>query len=276
MPIQEKYPLVNHPCFANNRKDLYARIHLPVAKRCNVKCVFCDHNSSNSCHTAKPGYAARLMTPTEAIARTQKELKRNSNLRIIAISGPGEPLFNKETFEVLEAAHGLREDLKVCLSTNGVLLGELAARLEQLDVNSVSVSMSAIDPIVATRVYEWAIIEDKIIQGVEMGKQVISRQLKGIEIATRLGIPVKINTVLMPGINTDEIATLSTRVAKAGAILQNIVPLVTWANTSSLVAPTSEELAVARQIGGDHIPQFIHCKQCRSDVVGIPGEDRIL
>lgn len=272
----EQSYLEYHPCFSNNHNKLWARIHLPVAMSCNVKCIFCDHNKGTSCHTAKPGYASKLLTPTEALKRTINEMKHNSNLRIIAISGPGEPLFNKETFDFLLMTQKLKREIKLCLSTNGVLLAEKAEQLEWFGVNSISVSMSAINPNIAAKVYEWAIIDGTVLKGVDMGKHVISRQLKGIESAAQLGISVKINTILMPGINSGEIYDLSRGIAKAGAILQNIVPLVPSTNRLDLVAPSAEEIAIARQIGAQNIPQFVHCKQCRSDVVGIPGADTIL
>ncbi|TFG31046.1 radical SAM protein [Candidatus Thorarchaeota archaeon] len=272
----QQYPMIHHPCFSSNRNNLWARIHLPVAQRCNVKCIFCDHNAGNSCHTGKPGYASSLMTPSEAIARTVMEMERNSNLRIIAISGPGEPLFNDETFVFLEKISSLKKDRKICLSTNGVLLEEKAAYLQQIRVDSISVSMNAIHPTTAAKVYEWALIDNDLMTGIEMGKRIISKQLNGISIATELGISLKVNTVLIPEINANEISILAKRIAKAGAILQNIVPLVPCSKTTCLIPPTFDELASARKIGGESIPQFYHCKQCRSDVVGVPGDDRVL
>ncbi len=276
MLLRKQYPLIHHPCFSNSRQDLWARIHLPVAKRCNVKCIFCDHNSGASCHTPKPGYAAKLLTPDEAISRILREMRENSNLRIVAISGPGEPLFNDETFKILEMIREQNICCKLCLSTNGVLLAEKTGLLERLGVDSISVSVNAVNPSVISKMYEWALIDGNVMKHTEMAKQIISRQLKGIELASRCGITVKVNTVLISGLNTAEIHSLSRHIAQAGASLQNIVPLVPCGISSTLKPPTIEELENARVIGLKHISQFFHCKQCRSDVVGIPGEDQIL
>lgn len=195
---------------------------------------------------------------------------------IVAISGPGEPLSNEETFTTLEGIRNQNEELNFCLSTNGVLLEDVATKLKELGVGTISVSMSAIFPETAAQVYEWARIDGKILQGQMMGESVILKQLAGIEKSVDLGITVKVNTILMPNINTDDINHLSKQIADSGASLHNIVPLVPSKNNPILIPPTRKELDIARQIASENIHQFIHCKQCRSDVVGIPGEDRIL
>ncbi|MGY5879830.1 MAG: radical SAM protein [Candidatus Thorarchaeota archaeon] len=276
MATPEKYPFIHHPCYSESRENLWARIHLPVARFCNVKCIFCDHSVGSSCHTSKPGFAATLMNPDVAISRTMEELEKNSRLKIVAISGPGEPLANKETFSTLEGVRARNKHLKFCLSSNGVLLEDTASTLEKLGVRTISVSMSAIFPETAALIYEWALIDGVKQQGKEMGEIVIKKQLAGIERAVGLGITVKVNTILIPNINMGDIGYLSKRVVDSGAALQNIVPLVPTKHSPNLVPPTREELDEARQIGSKSIPQFTHCKQCRSDVVGIPGEDRIL
>ena len=70
--------------------------------------------------------------------------------------------------------------------------------------------------------------------------------------------------------------TAGQAVALAGAAIQNIVPLVPNDKMSSFRAPTESELVCIRKESSEFIRQFSFCKQCRSDVVGIPGCDRIL
>ena len=276
MASPSQYPFVSHPCYSETRDNLWARIHLPVARSCNVKCIFCDHSVGSSCHTSKPGYSATIMDPNEAIARTFSEIEKNPRLKIVAISGPGEPLANDETFTTLEGIRNQNEELKFCISTNGVLLEDTALKLKGLGVESISVSMSAIFPETAALVYEWARIDGEILQGQAMGEAVILKQLAGIERAVALGITVKVNTILIPNINTEDIEYLSKQIVDSGVPLQNIVPLVQCGTAPKLRPPTKEELYLARQIASKNIAQFTHCKQCRSDVVGVPGSDRIL
>jgi nitrogen fixation protein NifB len=114
MSISSPYPFVHHPCFSSRRDKLWTRIHLPVAAQCNVKCVFCDHSRGTSCHTSKPGYSAHLMTPDEAIQIAEKEITIQPRLKIVAVSGPGEPLANAETFTTLQGVHYLKSRLMRC------------------------------------------------------------------------------------------------------------------------------------------------------------------
>ncbi|MBE0527536.1 radical SAM protein [Candidatus Thorarchaeota archaeon] len=276
MSSLEQYPFAHHPCFAESRKELWARIHLPVAQHCNVKCIFCDQSIGSSCHTSKPGFANSLMEPQDAISRAMEEVENDSSLRIIAISGPGEPLANEETFTTLEGIRKQNESLNFCLSTNGVLLEDCVPRLLELGVTSISVSVNAIFPETAASIYDWARIDGKVTRGKEMGRIVIKKQFAGIKRAAALGMIIKVNTILIPGINTNDIDYLSKEVANFGASLQNIVPLIPCGKNLGLRSPTANELGCARLTGSKHIRQFTQCKQCRSDVVGIPGKDRIL
>lgn len=276
MSAPDQYPFTHHPCYAESRKNLWARIHLPVARICNVKCIFCDHSVGSSCHTSKPGFAKSLMKPHEAIARAQTEIENNRNLRIAAVSGPGEPLANEETFTTLDGIRKQNQEIEFCLSTNGLLLEEYAISLKKLGVRSISVSVNAAFPKTAAKIYEWARIDGKIIRGKKMGTVIIQKQLAGIERSVALGMIIKVNTILMPDFNVEEIQSISQQVAQSGASLQNVVPLIVCGENLQFRAPTKKELDDARLAASKYLHQFRHCKQCRSDVLGIPGHDRIL
>ena len=87
---------------------------------------------------------------------------------------------------------------------------------------------------------------------------------------------VKVNSILIPEINANEMEVLAKRIAELGVRLQNIVPLIVTPTCHHLRSPTKKEVEKARIAASRYIQQFTHCKQCRSDVVGIPGNDRIL
>ncbi|MFX1560402.1 MAG: radical SAM protein, partial [Promethearchaeota archaeon] len=273
MVISSEYPFSYHPCYSENRTSLWHRIHLPVARYCNVKCMFCSHSIGSSCHSSKPGECKKIMTPAAAVARTRIEVERNPNLRIVAISGPGEPLANPETFETLEMVRTNFKDIAICLSTNGTLLEENVRKLKELNVETISVSMSTSSIHSASKIYEWGKFQDMIIHGEEMASRIVQSQLQGIIKASGAGIHVKVNSILIPGINMNDIVPLARILATAGAVLQNIVPLVPNDRLSSCRAPTKEELSRIRAEASQFIRQFSFCKQCRSDVVGIPGCD---
>ncbi len=269
------FPHAHHPCWSAVRSDLWERIHLPIAKECNVQCNFCS-NQISSCHSVGPGGCQRTMTPEEALATLTEEMERSENLHIVAISGPGEPLFNKETFVTLQKARELYPNIRMCLSTNGLLLSNSVSHLIAVGVDTVSVSMSAIRPETVRKLYSWAMVENKMVRGPELGHLIPEFQLAGIQAATENGINVKVNTVLIPSLNLQEIPNLSREIKKAGATLQNIIPLIPRGTMSDFPAPTRKVLNKMRESTERIIPQFNHCKQCRSDVVGIPGCDRTL
>lgn len=276
MSASPNYPFDHHPCFSSSRVALWARIHLPVAPVCNVKCAFCTHGTGSACHSSKPGFSSRVMSVDEAMDVIKREQKIMQHLNIVAVSGPGEPLANKETLLLFRRIREAGMDVKLCLSTNGTLLEEHIPELTDLDVSSVSVSMSAINPSTAAGIYEWAILDENRQFGEKMGEAIIRRQLAGIEAASTKGLVVKVNTILIPGVNDHEIPLIADAIAGAGARLQNIVPLVPSGNMQDLRPPSMEELGRAREFAFRYIKQFTHCRQCRSDVVGIPGTDRVL
>lgn len=249
---------------------------MPVSPICNVKCVFCSHSVGSSCHTSKPGFAMQVMSPKTAVARAIMEIKKDSRIRIIAVSGPGEPLANPETFETIELIRKYREDIHLCLSTNGTLLADNIQWLVKMGFKTLTVSMSTINPETASRIYEWARLGERTLTGSYMGSMVVEKQIRGISRAARAGIFVKVNSILIPTINDHDIVPLAKTIADAGASLQNIIPLVPNDCLTSMAAPHKEDLEALRNQAATYIDQFRHCYQCRSDVVGIPGCDAVL
>ncbi len=216
------------------------------------------------------------MKPEKAIARTRAEIEKNPLLRIVAISGPGEPLANPETFRTLELIRREFKNIAICVSTNGTLLEDNVNWLKKTEVDTITVSMSTASSSTASEIYEWAKFGDDVLQFEDMGSRIVDSQLRGISKASKAGLHVKVNSILIPEINMQDILPLAREIHRAGAALQNIVPLVPNDSFSSFRAPTIKELVDVRKEASHFMKQFWHCKQCRSDVIGIPGKDRIL
>ncbi len=272
--MTESYPFAHHPCWSASRIDLWERIHLPIARKCNLHCAFCT--TSSICHGSGPGTCDSPMTSDEALRVLRKELASRPNLRIVGISGPGEPLFNQETFEFLSEVRKTHKQLHICLSTNGVLLSDKSDFLSRMNVRSISISISAIKSETASKIYRHVVSEDMPSSGVRMGEEIIHRQLQGIMDVSRLGIPVKVNSVLIPNVNLEEMEELSEKIKEAGALMQNVIPLFPRGQMNEMRPPTANEMHQVRAVSSKYIMQFQHCKQCRSDVVGIPGQDSII
>lgn len=258
-----------HPCFGVKAHFKAARIHLPVAPMCNIQCNYCTR-ALNKCEW-RPGVASCIMNLNDAIKKLECELKTNPNLKVVGIAGPGESLYNGLTFEVLSVIKEKWNWLIRCISTNGLLAEEKADDLKKVDVRTATITINAIKKEVGAKIYEWINYNGRVLRGEEGAKILIEKQLNGVEALVKRGIVVKVNTVLIPDINMDEIESIAEEAANRGASLMNIIPLIPLHNFKELRGPTCKELAEARRIAEKHIPQFRLCKQCRSDACGVPG-----
>ena len=274
--ISSTYPFNRHPCWAENRSSIYSRLHLPVSPLCNVRCIYCNPSLGASCHISKPGISNRVMNVQEAVNCATSLIASDPSIRIIGISGPGEPLYNPSTFEVLFRLRDILPHIEFCLSTNGLLLEEKIDSLLGLGVKTISVSMSAIKPETASVIYRYLIHDGTRYHDDEIGHFIIKKQLDGIRSARESGIHVKVNSILMNNLNDSEMIDLSEAIRNAGAQLQNIIPLIPCYPNLKMYQPSSEQLKKQRMSCSNYIQQFHHCAMCRSDVVGTPGNDRII
>lgn len=261
-----------HPCFGVKAHYKVARIHLPVAPRCNIQCNYCLRRI-NKCEQ-RPGVSACIIDAERAIKRVEAELKCSPNLKVVGVAGPGESLENQETFKTLSKIKERWPELILCLSTNGLLAEDKAAELEELGVKTVTITINSIDPEVGSKIYDWVKYNGKVLRGIEAAKFLIKKQLRGIGALVNRGIVVKINTVLIPALNMTEIPRIAEEAANRGASLMNIIPLIPIHRFRDLRGPTCAELEGARKAAERYIPQFRLCRQCRADACGIPGLER--
>jgi nitrogen fixation protein NifB len=263
-----------HPCFGGNR-DNNGRIHLAVAPRCNIQCNYCSrrHDCANE---SRPGVTSRVLAPSEAldlVRQTMSSPVLGPVIKVVGIAGPGDPLANEETFETFERIHVAYPDLIKCLSTNGLLLPQQIGRLERLDLRSLTITINTVTPQVGARIYSRVRFKGETLTGTEGAELLIRNQLTGLEQAAELGITVKINTVLIPGVNDSEVELIARQVRHRGASVMNIMPLIPQAAFAGMRPPTAKELASARDTNEQILAQFRHCSQCRADAVGLIGRD---
>lgn len=263
-----------HPCFGGNHKN-NGRMHLAVAPRCNIKCGYCTrkHDCANE---SRPGVTSRLLTPEEAIVKVREVMASEilgPIIKVIGIAGPGDPLANEETFKTFELVDREFPHLIKCMSTNGLLLPHNIDRLDALNLCSITVTLNALDPEVAEKIYSNIHYQGKRYSGREGAEILIANQLLGIERAARYGMTVKVNTVLIPGINEEQVPRIARRIKELGASVMNIMPIIPQADFAHLVPPSAEELEKVRQANEQIIGQFKHCRQCRADAVGLIGQD---
>lgn len=237
-----------------------------MAEHCNIQCRYCSRDIGVSYHSYRPAVAKEILSPEKAVERVSGIM--NKNLKVAGIAGPGEPLFNEATFKTLSLIHENFPELLLCVSTNGLLLSEKAELLADLGVKTVTVTVNTVFPETVEKIY--AHIKGKMNE--KVAETFVKMQLKGIEVCTDYDLLVKVNSILIPEINKDELEEVAFSVRERGAILQNITPLIPLAEFSKLRSPTCEEVQTARDTCERILPQFRLCKQCRADAVGIPGK----
>jgi len=212
--------------------------------------------------------ATEILSPEDALELVRK-YAHNDLLRVVGIAGPGEPLYNENTFKTLEKIHTAFPELILCLSTNGLLLEEYAETLKELGVKACTITINCVDVNIGAKIYSYVKYKGNRYEGIEGAQLLIDNQLKGLSIIVKQGIVTKINTILIPGINDMHIAEIATEVKRRGAHLQNITPLIPLASFKDIRKPTCSEIIDARNTCEKIIPQFRHCKQCRADVIEV-------
>ena len=262
-----------HPCYSESASHTYGRAHLAVAPNCNIQCNYCVRKF-DCVNESRPGVASEVLTPERALLLTRDIIAEHSNIHVIGIAGPGDPLANEETFETLRLIHDEFPDLIFCISTNGLLLPKCVDRLAELGVTNLTVTMNALDPDVCAKIYQYIGYEGKrYYSSKEMGEILIHAQLTGIEMAVKKGMLVKVNSVYIPGINDLEIPKIAQKAAELGAFNQNIIPLIPQAKFATRSPPTFAEKEAMQEKCKTFIRQMSHCQRCRADAVGCLGKD---
>lgn len=268
-----------HPCYSPEAHRHFARLHLPVAPTCNIQCHYCNRKYHCS-NESRPGVASELLTPQQAVQKALAVGTIIPHLAVIGIAGPGDPLANPEpVFATLRELRRQAPDLLLCLSTNGLALPEHAEALAEHGVNHVTITINCVDPEIGAQIYPWIRWNGRL-RGREAAETLIAQQLLGLDRLVARGVQVKINSVLIPGVNDAHLPEVSRVVREKGAMLHNIMPLIARAEhgthygLSGQREPTPEELAAVRAACGGDGTMVSHCQQCRADATGMLGADR--
>ena len=174
-----------------------------------------------------------------------------------------------ETFKIVKVKF---PDLIKCMSTNGLLLNERAEEVISVGIDSLTVTVNAVNPEIESRLNAYIIYHGKKIEGIEGAEILIRNQLDGIRKVAAAGITVKVNTVLVPEINGEHIEEIARTVKEAGASIYNIIPLIPQHELKDYKAPVCAQIDEARTRASKYIDVFRHCQHCRADAVGVPGK----
>jgi len=258
-----------HPCFDHAAHGQYGRIHLPVSAKCNIKCRFCERsvNAQEMC----PGVTAQVLSPEQAAETLAEALELCPELTVAGVAGPGDALADNSAVETFRLVDKQFPQLSKCLSTNGLGLPDAVQELSNLGLKHLTVTVNAVDPKIGEKIISFITFNGETIRGEKAAQILLSRQLEGIRKAVELGMEVKINTVLIPGVNDEHIAEISKTISALGVKYHNIMPLIPRGEFAGVSAPDCAMLERARKTAETFLPVFRNCAHCRADACGIPG-----
>ncbi|CAB1247720.1 nitrogenase cofactor biosynthesis protein NifB [Clostridium sp. WLY-B-L2] len=263
-----------HPCY-NCIAHKYARMHIPVAPKCNVSCNFC--NRKYDCvNESRPGVTSGILSPEEARDKFKIVKNKIKNLTVVGIAGPGDPLANfEETKKSIELIKEECPDITFCLSTNGLMLPAYAEELIKLGVTHVTITINAVDPEIDAQIYKYINYRGSTFVGPQAGKILLDNQLTGLRYLTEKGIVCKVNIVMIKGINDAHIPEIVKKVKECGAYMTNIMPLIPVKGSVFENRDTVDEseLKSMRKKCEPYLKQMYHCRQCRADAIGSLNED---
>ena len=165
----------------HNRTINYLR--LSVTDRCNLRCIYCmpDEGIAFIPHS-------EILTYEEMVHIVKLCIRKG--IRKIRLTG-GEPLVRKDILGFIQKLQQIDEIEEITLTTNGVLLKDFARGLRECGIHRINISM---DTLRRDRFYQIT------------RRDFFDHVWEGIHEAESLGFdPIKINVVVMKGINDDEI-----------------------------------------------------------------------
>ncbi|MGL2665094.1 GTP 3',8-cyclase MoaA [Helicobacter pylori] len=160
-------------------------IRVSVTKQCNFRCQYCMPT------TPLDFFDDEELLPLDNVLEFLK-IAIDEGVKKIRITG-GEPLLRKGLDEFIAKLHAYNKEVALVLSTNGFLLKKMAKGLKDAGLSRVNVSL---DSLKSDRVL-------KISQ-----KDALKNTLEGIEESLKVGLKLKLNMVVMKGVNDDEILEL--------------------------------------------------------------------
>ena len=168
-------------------KDSFGReidyMRISITDRCNLRCQYCMPEDIELLDRSEILSFEEIM----AICRKASE----AGIKKIKVTG-GEPLVRKNCTDLIKAIKEMEGIEKVTLTTNGVYLKEHLGELEMLD--GINISLNSLK-------------KDRYLE--ITGRDELETVLDSIEAVKKTDIPLKINCVIMKGINVDEILSLA-------------------------------------------------------------------
>lgn len=210
-------------------------LRISITDHCNMNCFYCSPFGGRSRFPH-----AEILSYEEIVKVTKAAVL--SGVSKVRITG-GEPLLRREMIRLCRMLANIQKLESLALTTNGILLKEMAKSLFDAGVRRINVSLDTLKPERFRKI---------------TGRDLLSRVLAGIKKAEEVGLhPIKINTVVMRGINDDEVEDLACLTLKKPYHVRfiELMPTDGWANEDheSLFVPMEEIVNLIKHIGMSHL-----------------------
>ncbi|MGW8194851.1 MAG: radical SAM protein [Desulforhopalus sp.] len=265
-----------HPCFNPDAKGKYGRVHLPVAPKCNIKCNFCDRKY-DCVNESRPGVTSTVLSPQQAGIYMDKVLEKEPRITVAGIAGPGDPFANgPETMATMRTIRRQHPETLLCVSSNGMDIGPYIEELAEIAVSHVTITVCAVDPEIGKEIYSWVKDGNVIYKGLQGAQILLSRQLAAIRKLKQHDITVKVNCIVIPGVNDHHIERVAQKMKELGVDLFNAMAMFPNVNTpfADIEQPGKKMMEEIRATAEQYLPQMRHCTRCRADAVGLLDDDR--
>jgi GTP 3',8-cyclase len=187
------------PSFSDSFGRVAKKLRISVTDRCNLRCIYC-----------MPADNTKWFDHSEIL--TFEEIERVVRIFVrlgvqeIKITG-GEPLVRSNIEDLIAKLSRIDGLKSIGLTTNGILLSEKSSLLKKAGLSSVNISLDTFKPETF-----------KTMNGADA----IDKVLDSIDAASKAGLKVKINTVIMKGLNDDEILDFANFARDTGKIVRFI------------------------------------------------------
>lgn len=267
--------LSTHPCFNEKARRSHGRVHLPVAPRCNIQCKFCNRKF-NCVNESRPGVTSGVLSPIQALRYLEAVQEQCGNISVVGIAGPGDPFANpEETLETLRLVREQYPDMLLCVASNGLNVRPFVEELVSLKVSHVTITVNAITPAIGMNIYAWVRYGRRVHRAEQGAEILLEHQLAAIQRLKERGMTVKVNSIILPGLNDAHIPFVAEKMAAMGVDIFNCIPY--YRNEGSAFAnlsePSRELVDEVKQAAARYLPQMQHCARCRADAAGLIGKN---
>ncbi len=177
-------------------------LRISVTDRCNFRCTYCMPESAGP-YVFMPRKNYLSFDEIELVVKSSVSL----GVKKVRLTG-GEPLLRPKLNELVAKLSKIEGVEDIAMTTNGSALSEQIGLLAEAGLHRVTVSLDSLLPELATSISGSQVQPQKVIEGI----------LK----ARDLGVGVKINTVIMRGVNESQILPLSDFAIREGIPLRFI------------------------------------------------------